>query len=400
MNSPAILALEDGSIFSGTAIGYPNVAVGEVVFNTSITGYQEILTDPSYCRQIVTLTYPHIGNVGANEEDKESDRVQVSGLVIRDLSLRASNFRSQWDLQDYLYAARVPAITEIDTRQLTHLLRRRGAMAGAIVPLTADHCQDLDRCAQDALHAARAFPGIEGMDLTDAVTTAERYSWPSGDEDTDLPANAQHIVVFDFGVKRSILRHLVDKGCKLTVVPATTKTAEILSLRPDGVLLSNGPGDPVPLKRQVKTIRELLEKGVPIGGICLGHQLLALACGASIVKMPFGHHGANHPVRELDTGKVVISSQNHGFVVSEGTLPTCLRVTHRSLFDNTVQGLAHAHLPARGFQGHPEASPGPGDCASFFDTFVQMTQAAGRHHLRAQDSHVHPCPDATILAAS
>jgi len=372
LSNPAILALEDGSIFKGKAIGADGASVGEVVFNTAMTGYQEILTDPSYARQIVTLTYPHIGNTGTNSEDEESSAIWAAGLVIRDLPLLASNYRNQRSLQDYLVDHKVVAIADIDTRRLTRLLREKGAQNGCLMA-----GPDLDE--NKALELARGFAGLKGMDLAKEVTVAEPYSWVEGSwqfgegyskrSDEDLP---WHVVAYDYGVKRNILRMLTDRGCRLTVVPAQTPASEVLALNPDGIFLSNGPGDPEPCDYAITAIRELLETGIPIFGICLGHQLLGLASGASTVKMKFGHHGANHPVQNLDDGTVLITSQNHGFAVDETSLPDNLRLTHKSLFDGSLQGMHRTDKPAFSFQGHPEASPGPHDAAPLFEHFLEL----------------------------
>ena len=365
----AILVLKDGTVFRGSSIGAAGISAGEVVFNTAMTGYQEILTDPSYCRQIVTLTYPHIGNTGVNAEDVESDKVQAAGLVIRDLPLAASNWRSAQDLASYLRANRVVAIADIDTRKLTRILREKGAQDGCVMAGAIDE--------HAALTAAREFPGLVGMDLAKVVSCAAPYAWNETkwmlgqgygrQEQPDF-----HVVAYDFGIKRNILRMLAARGCKLTVVPAQTPAREALALKPDGVFLSNGPGDPEPCDYAIRAIRELLDTGVPIFGICLGHQLLGLASGARTVKMKFGHHGANHPVQDLDSGRVVITSQNHGFAVDAASLPANVRVTHKSLFDGTLQGFARTDRPAFCFQGHPEASPGPHDVGYLFDRFVAM----------------------------
>ena len=372
MSKPAILALEDGSIFKGLAIGAEGASVGEVVFNTAMTGYQEILTDPSYARQIVTLTYPHIGNTGTNTEDEESTAIWASGLVIRDLPLMASNYRNEQSLQDYLLANNIVAIADIDTRRLTRILREKGAQNGCLMAGA-----DLDEAK--ALELARGFAGLKGMDLAKEVTVTEPYSWREGSwtmgegystrGDEDLP---WHVVAYDYGVKRNILRMLVDRGCRLTVVPAQTPASEVLALKPDGVFLSNGPGDPEPCDYAITAIRELLETEIPVFGICLGHQLLGLASGAKTVKMKFGHHGANHPVQNLDDGTVLITSQNHGFAVDEQELPDNLRVTHKSLFDGSLQGIHRTDKPAFSFQGHPEASPGPHDAAPLFEHFLAL----------------------------
>ena len=367
---PAILVLADGTVFRGYAIGASGVASGEVVFNTAMTGYQEILTDPSYCRQIVTLTYPHIGNVGCNEEDFESRANYAAGLVIRDLPLRAENWRLQDTLPDYLKKHGVVAIAGIDTRKLTRILREKGAQAGCILAGEVNESK--------ALAEARAFPGLAGMDLAKVVTVASHYDWNEAEWTLKgyqpAPAPKYHVVAYDFGVKRNILRMLASRGCKVTVVPAQTPAAEVLECNPDGVFLSNGPGDPEPCDYAIAAIREVLARKVPVFGICLGHQLLALASGAKTVKMKFGHHGANHPVKDLDTQQVLITSQNHGFAVDAETLPANLRVTHVSLFDGSLQGVARTDVPAFSFQGHPEASPGPHDVAYLFDRFIKLMQ--------------------------
>ncbi|AQW67313.1 glutamine-hydrolyzing carbamoyl-phosphate synthase small subunit [Pseudomonas putida] len=371
MTKPAILALADGSIFRGEAIGADGQTVGEVVFNTAMTGYQEILTDPSYAQQIVTLTYPHIGNTGTTPEDAESNRVWSAGLVIRDLPLLASNWRNTQSLPEYLKANNVVAIAGIDTRRLTRILREKGAQNGCI--LAGD-----DISEEAAIAAARGFPGLKGMDLAKVVSTKERYEWRSSvwelktdshptREVADLP---YHVVAFDYGVKLNILRMLVARGCRVTVVPAQTPASEVLALNPDGVFLSNGPGDPEPCDYAIQAIKEILETDIPVFGICLGHQLLALASGAKTVKMGHGHHGANHPVQDLDTGVVMITSQNHGFAVDEATLPGNVRAIHKSLFDGTLQGIERTDKSAFSFQGHPEASPGPTDVAPLFDRFT------------------------------
>ncbi|MBB3191790.1 glutamine-hydrolyzing carbamoyl-phosphate synthase small subunit [Halomonas cerina] len=376
MNRPAILALEDGSVFHGTAIGADGQTSGEVVFNTAMTGYQEILTDPSYTRQIVTLTYPHIGNTGINAEDVESGAIAAAGLVIRDLPLVASNFRSEQSLSDYLAGQNVLGIADIDTRRLTRLLRDKGAQNGAI--LAGPDAEGEDAVAR-ALETAKAFPGLKGMDLAKVVSCQSPYAWTEGEwvlgqgyADTREAERPYHVVAYDYGVKRNILRLLASRGCRLTVVPAQTPASEVMALTPDGIFLSNGPGDPEPCEYAIAAIRELLETGVPMFGICLGHQLLALASGARSVKMKFGHHGANHPVQDLETGQVMITSQNHGFAADEDSLPETLRATHRSLFDGTLQGIERTDCPAFSFQGHPEASPGPRDVAPLFDRFVTM----------------------------
>ncbi|MEW6611126.1 MAG: glutamine-hydrolyzing carbamoyl-phosphate synthase small subunit [Pseudomonadota bacterium] len=382
----ALLALEDGTLFWGEGIGSQGQAVGELCFNTAMTGYQEILTDPSYARQIVTLTYPHIGNVGTNRADAESGAVYAAGLVIRDLPRRASNWRSEQTLERYLKDNRVVAIAGIDTRQLTRLLREKGAQNAALV--CGEHID-----AEAALAAARNFPGLDGMDLAKVVSEPAPYEWAQGSWtlagglphaphplDEKLP---RHVVAYDFGIKRNILRMLVDRGCRVTVVPAETPAREVLALDPDGVFLSNGPGDPAPMDYAQQATREILEQGVPLYGICLGHQLLCLALGAKSLKMKFGHHGANHPVKDLDSGRVFISSQNHGFAIDAETLPATLRVSHVSLFDGSLQGVAHTELPAFSFQGHPEASPGPHEMGYLFDRFVDQIDAyrkSRRHH--------------------
>mgnify|MGYP000622031984 CR=1 FL=1 len=372
---PAILVLADGSVFRGVAIGASGTTVGEVVFNTAMTGYQEILTDPSYARQIVTLTYPHIGNTGVNAEDVEADKVHVAGLVIRDLPLLASNFRSTQSLSAYLASQNVVAIADIDTRRLTRILRETGAQSGCIMAGEVDEAE--------ALAQARSFPGLAGMDLARVVSCRAAYPWVEGEwalgKGYARPDSAAfHVVAFDYGVKRNILRMLVERGCRLTVLPAEASAQQALALKPDGIFLSNGPGDPEPCDYAVTAIRELVQTGIPTFGICLGHQLLALASGAKTVKMKFGHHGANHPVKDLDTGRVAITSQNHGFAVDAESLPAELRVTHVSLFDGSLQGFSRTDVPAFSFQGHPEASPGPQDVGYLFDRFVAMMQKAHR----------------------
>ncbi|NQZ33011.1 MAG: glutamine-hydrolyzing carbamoyl-phosphate synthase small subunit [Oceanospirillaceae bacterium] len=374
MTRPAILALEDGSIFKGIAIGANGITTGEVVFNTSMTGYQEILTDPSYARQIVTLTYPHIGNYGTNDEDCESNSTWAAGLVIRDLPLVASNFRNQKNLDVYLKDNNVVAIADIDTRRLTRILREKGSLSGCII--AADDIDQIDQSA--ALEQAQSFAGLKGLDLAKEVTTAETYQWTSstwklGEGHAEAKADEliHHVVAYDFGAKHNILRMLVERGCKLTVVPAKTPASEVLAMQPDGVFLSNGPGDPEPCDYAIAAIKEILATKTPVFGICLGHQLLALASGASTVKMKFGHHGANHPVQDIATGRVMITSQNHGFSVDEETLPENLRATHRSLFDQSLQGIERTDTSAFSFQGHPEASPGPKDVAPLFDRFIR-----------------------------
>jgi len=368
--SPAVLALADGSVFRGRSIGAGGIAAGEVVFNTSITGYQEILTDPSYCRQIVTLTFPHIGNTGVNREDQESARVYASGLVIRDLPARMSSWRAEQTLSEFLIQQGIVAIADIDTRRLTRILRETGSQSGAIMAGQIDE--------QAALERARAFPGLGGMDLARVVTTEVPYEWSEGTwklgSGYGQPEGARfHVVAYDYGIKRNILRMLAERACRMTVLPATASADAALALNPDGVFLSNGPGDPQPCNYAIQAIRSILESTrIPVFGICLGHQLMGLASGAKTVKMKFGHHGANHPVKDLDTGQVVITSQNHGFAVDPATLPANLRATHLSLFDGSLQGLARTDRPGFCFQGHPEASPGPHDMGYLFDRFVAM----------------------------
>ncbi|UZE96843.1 glutamine-hydrolyzing carbamoyl-phosphate synthase small subunit [Alkalimarinus alittae] len=369
MTKPAILALEDGSIFKGVSIGANGQSSGEVVFNTSMTGYQEILTDPSYARQIVTLTYPHIGNTGVNSEDVESDSVSAAGLVIRDLPLLASNWRSEKTLDAYLAENNIVAIADIDTRRLTRLLREKGALNGCIIA-----GDDVSESA--ALEAAKQFPGLKGMDLAKEVTRSEVSSWDESSWDlaTGYGKNEDdsfHVVAYDFGCKHNILRMLADRGCRLTVVPAQTPAADVLAMNPDGIFLSNGPGDPEPCDYAIAAIKEFLSAKVPVFGICLGHQLLALASGAQTLKMKFGHHGANHPVQCLADGTVMITSQNHGFAVDEASLPDNIEATHKSLFDGSLQGIRRTDTPAFSFQGHPEASPGPHDVAPLFDQFIE-----------------------------
>ena len=370
MTQPAILALEDGTVFEGVSVGAPGTSVGEVVFNTAMTGYQEILTDPSYARQLVTLTYPHVGNTGCTAQDDEAGQVWASGLIVRDVPRRPSNWRSTVALPEWLAARGVVAISGIDTRKLTRLLRDRGSQNGCLM---AGEGIDRDK----AIEAARKFPGLKGMDLAKEVCTRERYSWTEGQLDLDknefVRADARfHVVAYDFGVKRNILRMLAERGCRVTVVPAQTPAAQVLAEKPDGVFLSNGPGDPEPCDYAITAIREIVATRLPVFGICLGHQLLALAAGAQTMKMKLGHHGANHPVIDLDSRRVMITSQNHGFAVDESTLPANVRATHRSLFDGTNQGIELTDAPAFSFQGHPEASPGPRDVAGLFDRFVDM----------------------------
>ncbi|MBI2993361.1 MAG: glutamine-hydrolyzing carbamoyl-phosphate synthase small subunit [Gammaproteobacteria bacterium] len=379
MTHSALLALEDGTVFRGRSIGIDGQSVGEVVFNTAITGYQEILTDPSYYQQIVTLTQPHIGNVGINDEDEESGRIFASGLIIRQLPYQSSSWRADETLSEYLRRKKVLAIADIDTRRLTRLLRDKGAQNGCIV---AGDSPDPAR----ALRAAREFPGLKGADLARVVSTKRAYEWKQGcwsletglPEDTVVKNKKWHVMAFDYGIKRNILRILSDLGCRLTVVPAMTPASEVLKERPDGVFLSNGPGDPDPCDYAIEAIREIMPTRAPVFGICLGHQLLSLAAGARTVKMKFGHHGANHPVQDLDTGRVMITSQNHGFAVAEDSLPVELRATHRSLFDGTLQGVHHRSYPVFGFQGHPEASPGPHDVKPLFDHFIELMAERGR----------------------
>jgi carbamoyl-phosphate synthase small subunit len=374
----AILALEDGTIFRGISVGAEGKTIGEVVFNTAMSGYQEILTDPSYCRQIVTLTYPHIGNVGTNSDDFESDQIHAAGLIIRDLSMVTSNYRSEVELSDFLKRGNTVAIAEIDTRKLTRMLREKGAQSGCIMAGSG-----IDETA--AVEHARKFPGLAGMDLAKIVTTDKTYQWSMGSnwpKPTGGPGKRHcdfHVVAYDFGIKRNILRLLVDHNCRVTVVPAQTPASEVLALAPDGVFLSNGPGDPEPCTYAVDAIREITRAGIPIFGICLGHQLLSLASGAKTLKMKFGHHGANHPVSDLKTKEVYITSQNHGFAVDEQTLPDTLKATHKSLFDGSLQGVERTDCLAMGFQGHPEASPGPHDLLPIFGHFIEMmNRAAGK----------------------
>lgn len=375
MKKTALLMLQDGTVFLGTSIGAEGSAVGEVVFNTSMTGYQEILTDPSYSRQIVTLTYPHIGNTGTNSEDVESSSIHATGLIIRDLPALASNFRNQSSLSDYLKQHNIVGIADIDTRKLTRVLREKGAQAGCIMTGI-----DLDQAK--ALEMAQAFPGLKGMDLAKEVTVSEAYSWRNGTwklkgglpSDTPEDELKFKVVAYDYGVKQNILRMLVDRGCDVTVVPAQTPASEVLAMNPDGIFLSNGPGDPEPCDYAIEAIRSILETEIPVFGICLGHQLLALASGAQTIKMKFGHHGGNHPVKDLESGKVMITAQNHGFAVDDATLPANLKATHSSLFDGSLQGIHRTDKPAFSFQGHPEASPGPHDAAPLFDHFIELMQ--------------------------
>ena len=390
MTQPAILVLEDGTVFEGESVGASGLSVGEVVFNTAMTGYQEIVTDPSYARQLVTLTYPHIGNTGCTDQDDEAAKVWSAGLIVRDVPRRPSSWRSQASLQDWLAARGVVAIAGIDTRKLTRILRERGAQNGALMAGTID--------VEQALEAARKFPGLKGMDLAKVVSTTEPYRWTEGQLDLDsggfvalgskrigksahgsagsCEGLAYKVVAYDFGVKTNILRMLAERGCEVTVVPAQTSAAEVLAMSPHGVFMSNGPGDPEPCDYAIAAIREFTAKKVPLFGICLGHQLLALAAGAKTLKMGHGHHGANHPVIDLDAGRVMITSQNHGFAIDESVLPANVRVTHRSLFDQTIQGIALTDAPAFSFQGHPEASPGPRDVAPLFDRFITLMEGA------------------------
>ena len=374
MTQAAILVLEDGTVFEGESVGAPGLSVGEVVFNTAMTGYQEMLTDPSYARQMITLTYPHIGNTGTTEQDNEASQVWAAGLIVRDVPRRPSSWRNQLSLPDWLQQRGVVAIAGIDTRKLTRILRERGAQNGALM---AGPGLDVDK----ALEAARKFPGLKGMDLAKVVSTDKPYAWREGQLDLDQGQFVQaepkfKVVAYDFGVKTNILRMLAERGCDLTVVPAQTPAAEVLAMNPDGVFLSNGPGDPEPCDYAIDAIRTFLEKKIPTFGICLGHQLLGLASGANTMKMGHGHHGANHPVQDIDSGRVMITSQNHGFAIDEATLPPSLRVTHRSLFDQTIQGVERTDAPAFSFQGHPEASPGPHDVAPLFDRFIAMMAQA------------------------
>lgn len=381
MSTPAILALQDGTVFHGTSIGSDGQTIGEVVFNTAMTGYQEILTDPSYCRQIVTLTYPHVGNTGTNSADMESSKIHASGLIIRDSSMLASSWRSERTFSDFLKQGETVAIAEIDTRKLTRIIREKGAQSGCI--MTGE------QPAEKAIEHARKFPGIAGMDLAKFVTTDESYQWCHGTTFGKTPRVMSrriapyHVVAYDFGMKRSILRLLSDLDCRLTVVPAQTTAEEVFALTPDGVFLSNGPGDPEPCDYAIAAIRDFLAKGVPVFGICLGHQLLALAAGARTEKMKFGHHGANHPVQDLVSGQVMITSQNHGFAVDEASLPENVETTHRSLFDGTLQGIAFTDRPAFSFQGHPEASPGPHDLMPLFERFIHFMDAQKKTGLKA-----------------
>jgi carbamoyl-phosphate synthase small subunit len=381
LTQSAVLALADGTVFHGRGIGADGETSGEVVFNTSMTGYQEILTDPSYAQQLVTLTFPHIGNTGCNRVDEEADRPMAAGLIIRDLPILASNWRKEEDLQTYLRRSGVVAISDIDTRKLTRILREKGAQGGCLL-------SGSDVNADLAVEKARGFPGMQGMDLARVVSTAETYSWEEGSWDLDncrwQPVDIRyHVVAYDFGIKRQILRMLADRGCRVTVVPAQTPASEVLAMMPDGIFLSNGPGDPEPCTYAITAITELLDSGLPVFGICLGHQLLALATGAHSQKMKFGHHGANHPVQDLDSGQVFITSQNHGFAVDEESLPSHVRATHRSLFDGSLQGIELNEGRAFGFQGHPEASPGPHDIAGLFDRFINLIRGETAQQSRA-----------------
>ncbi|MBT8109815.1 MAG: glutamine-hydrolyzing carbamoyl-phosphate synthase small subunit [Gammaproteobacteria bacterium] len=381
MSTPAILALQDGTVFRGTSIGADGQTIGEVVFNTAMTGYQEILTDPSYCRQIVTLTYPHIGNTGTNSDDMESSEIHASGLVIRDSTMLTSSWRADRSFGEFLRQAGTVAIADIDTRRLTRIIREKGAQSGCIMTGKST--------AETAVKHAKKFPGITGMDLAKFVTTDHAFQWCYGSTFGRRPrimtrrVAPYHVVAYDFGIKRNILRLLSDLDCRMTVVPATTPAEEAMALSPDGIFLSNGPGDPEPCDYAVAAIQAFLEEGLPVFGICLGHQLLALAAGAKTEKMKFGHHGANHPVQDLSTGKVMITSQNHGFAVDESTLPDDVEATHRSLFDGTLQGIAFKNKPAFSFQGHPEASPGPHDLLPLFERFILLMEAQKRSGLKA-----------------
>ena len=375
MTTPAILALEDGTVFRGISVGAEGKTIGEVVFNTAMTGYQEVLTDPSYCRQIVTLTYPHIGNTGTNSDDFESRGIHAAGLIIRDLSMATSNFRSELSLTEFLKRGDTVAIADIDTRKLTRILRTQGAQAGCIMA-----GENIDE--QEAIEHAKKFPGLAGMDLAKVVTTDETYQWSMGTnwpKATGGPGKRNldfHVVAYDFGIKRNILRLLVDNNCRVTVVPAETPPEDVLAMSPDGVFLSNGPGDPEPCTYAIEATKTILRAGIPVFGICLGHQILSLASGANTIKMKFGHHGANHPVADLKTKEVMITSQNHGFAVDEETLPSTLKATHNSLFDGSLQGVERTDVLAMGFQGHPEASPGPHDLRHIFSRFIEMMNTA------------------------
>jgi carbamoyl-phosphate synthase small subunit len=395
---PAVLALEDGTVFRGISIGAKGNTTGEVVFNTGITGYQEILTDPSYCRQIVTLTYPHVGNTGTNAEDLESSAIYPAGLVIRDLPRLSSNWRSSESLDSFLQRGRIVAIAGIDTRKLTRILRDKGAQAGCIMT-----GEKVDEAA--AVHAARKFPGLKGMDLAKVVSTKQSFQWNEGSVWHDNPGPEQqrpsarlHVVAYDFGIKRNSLRILSDYGCRMTVLPAQTPPEEALALQPDGIFLSNGPGDPEPCDYAIDSVRQFLETDIPIFGICLGHQLLSLASGARTTKMKFGHHGTNHPVQEISSGKVFITSQNHGFAVEEESLPPTLKPTFRSLFDGTLQGVMRTDRPAFSFQGHPEAGPGPSDLKPLFESFLYLMVKRLQNIARAQKSQTASSSDPTKQA--
>ncbi|HKZ72662.1 MAG TPA: glutamine-hydrolyzing carbamoyl-phosphate synthase small subunit [Steroidobacteraceae bacterium] len=395
MSAPAVLALADGTIFRGQSIGAKGNTTGEVVFNTALTGYQEILTDPSYARQIVTLTYPHVGNTGTTPEDLEASQIYAAGLVIRDLPVRASSWRTNESLSEFLERGRIVAIAGIDTRKLTRILRERGAQAGCI--MTGDKVD-----ANAAVKAAGKFPGLKGMDLAKVVSVKRPYQWNEGSvwhEPGRAPIRSHqrlHVVAYDFGIKRNILRLLADNGCRMTVVPAQTSAKDVLELAPDGVFLSNGPGDPEPCNYAIEATREIIEADIPVFGICLGHQILGLAAGARTVKMKFGHHGANHPVQDLDSGRVLITCQNHGFAVDEATLPDDVRATHRSLFDGSLQGLAYRDKPVFSFQGHPEGSPGPHDPRPLFDRFNQLMLRRLQAQLRAAESQDRPRQSKTV----
>jgi carbamoyl-phosphate synthase small subunit len=382
LNTPALLALQDGTVFHGTSIGAEGQTIGEVVFNTAMTGYQEILTDPSYCRQIVTLTYPHIGNTGTNSDDMESSKVHASGLVIRDSTMVTSSWRSERSFSEFLRQSGTIAIADIDTRKLTRILREKGAQSGCIM--------SGDQAVETAVEHAKKFPGISGMDLAKFVSTKNNYQWSQGTSFDQKPrimsrrVATYHVVAYDYGIKRNILRLLSDFDCRLTVVPAQTSVKDAMALSPDGIFLSNGPGDPEPCDYAIKAIQSFLQSGIPLFGICLGHQLLALAAGAKTEKMKFGHHGANHPVQDIESGQVMITSQNHGFSVDESSLPDNVIATHRSLFDGSLQGIAIKGKPAFGFQGHPEASPGPHDVLPLFDKFIQHMDDQKRSGFRAK----------------
>jgi len=381
LSTPAILALQDGTVFHGTSIGADGQTIGEVVFNTAMTGYQEILTDPSYCRQLITMTYPHIGNTGTNSDDMESSSIHASGLIVRDSSMLTSSWRSERSLSSFLKQADTVAIADIDTRKLTRIIREKGALSGCIMTGKQN--------VETVIQHARKFPGISGMDLAKFVTTSDAYQWCHGTSFGHRPRIISrriapyHVVAYDFGIKRNILQLLADLECRMTVVPATTSATEALALSPDGIFLSNGPGDPGPCDYAIEAIQSFLDEGIPIFGICLGHQLLALAAGAKTTKMKFGHHGANHPVQDLETGKVMITSQNHGFAVDEDSLPDNVVTTHRSLFDGTLQGIEIREAPVFSFQGHPEASPGPHDLLPLFERFIQYMEGNKKSGLKA-----------------